>query len=181
MDSQQYQIPGLLHEASAPELSQEADHILSYPKSPEVRGNYKTYKQIEQEIEKLRETATEDMLPNPGFSESILNRLMTPRPFIERLIDAESKIGGDLLPQSKDTIRQRFFYYQGYWYLEITDQQGAMVASYQLTDDMVYKFYGGKPIAFDDTSHELDNLLTTIPLYENAVKELYKSDFDLAA
>lgn len=182
MNNQQYQIPGSLGEAPSLEIDQMVDSFALHPKSPEVQGQYETYKQIERNIEALRDMATEDMLPNPGFAGSILNQLMTPRPLIERLIDAESKIGGNLLPQEQNAIRQRFFFYQGYWYLEFTDQQGSMVASYQLDQDTAYKFHNGKNIPFDEDSGELDNLLKTIPLYEDAIsRQLYKSDFGLAA
>lgn len=180
MDNGQYSIPDYGREVDSG-LGDNLDRLASDIDAFENKLKYETYKEIERNIETMRESASADILPNPGFAGSILNQIMEPRPLAERLLDAESKIGGNLIPKAQNVLRQRFFFYNGYWYLEIIDSEGAMVASYQLIDGLAFKFVAGKQIDFEPNG-ELENLLSLIPIYEKAVKEqLYKRDFDLTA
>lgn len=103
----------------------------------------------------------------------------------DKLVEAESIIGGKLFAKPAGVLEQRFWYHQGDWFYETRDAVGPMVARYQLVNGQAHKLVEGKLVHFADG--ELDNLHQMIQLYRDRVyTQLYapqapQNDFGLAA
>jgi len=113
---------------------------------------------------------------------SLFTPTMTPQALYAKLVEAESEIGGDLLPKPAGVIKQRFWYHKGDWFYETQDATGTMVARYQFLDGKAHKLVGGKPVAFAEG--EIKNLRKIIQMYHDRVyEELYapRTDRNLTA
>jgi len=151
-------------------------------------SSYEVVKEIERKIEFYRANATEENLPKQTALErassalaNILNN-NAPRTLHDKLVEAESRIGGSKVGSQPGIISQRFWYHQGDWYYESDDANGSVVARYQFVDGQAHKLIDGKPQYFAEG--EIQNLHQTIELYHQEVyMQLYASqnDFDLAA
>lgn len=181
----QYQIPQSSYGSIEADIFRSTQEQAAQSIEVEV-DRFAFVKSIEDHIDSLRATATEANLPKPGIVRSLgqLISIRSPRPLEERLVNAESELGGNLLADHPTITNKRFWYYGGYWYLELKDQNGPMVASYQFTTDTAYKLAGGKEVPFDHETNELERVLALIPTYRDHVHmHLYakRSDYDLAA
>lgn len=99
----------------------------------------------------------------------------TPRPLKERLIEAESLIGGKLFRNELPTTWQRFWFHDGDWFHERHQADGQqIVIRYQLTETSAHKLINGQEVAFDHQGGELEALLEAIKRYHHAIKrDLY--------
>jgi hypothetical protein len=131
---------------------------------------YSYHKQLEGRIEQMRAGATEAHLPPKPAMARILNRFIAkPKsPLEDRLIEHESAIGGRLIPKHDLVATQRFWYYQGDWFLEqIEIDQTSYVSRYQISEIDAFKLYQGREVPFLDG--ELKNLLTAVELYHSEI------------
>lgn len=99
----------------------------------------------------------------------------------DKLVEAESVIGGTLFKKAVGISQQRFWYHQGDWFYETHDAVGPMVARYQFVNGQAHKLVEGKLVHFADG--ELDNLHRMIQLYHDCVyTQLYapRNNLDLA-
>jgi hypothetical protein len=155
----------------------------------EQRSPYEVVKDIEQKLESYRANATEANLPKLSAVDrarsAVTNLFVSssaPRTVHDKLVEAESIIGGSQLGTHPEIISQRFWYHQGDWFYESHDATGPMVARYQFIDGQAHKLVDGKPYYFADG--EIQNLYRTIELYHDQVfLQLYasKNDYDLTA
>ena len=204
-DQRQFQYPTqpdahLIQEVESAFIGRESDELVadvesafvSFEKDPQT-GEYAFIKDIEADIEVLRANANESHLPQKtaleraraGFAEVIAGRFVsskTPMSLEDKFVNAESEIGGDILPKNGDIIRQRFWYVQGDWFYEVLDARGVMIARYQFSEDLSHKLVDGRQIDFAEG--EKAALLETINRYYTQIQvELYsdKADWDLVA
>jgi hypothetical protein len=153
---------------------------------------YAYIKSIEQEIEKMRSEADESVVIRNRIShifQPVLKRLVAPvsgESLERRLVDCESEIGGSLFPLLPGDIAQRFWYHQGDWFLEQTDQIGPKVGRYHIEPSEIAKLVNGNFARLQQ--EEKEHLLASIPLYRDKITELYnkpelrrKSDYRLAS
>jgi hypothetical protein len=100
----------------------------------------------------------------------------------DRLVEAESIIGGGLFKKPDGVLEQRFWYHEGDWFYESHDVNGPVVARYQFINGQVIKLVEGRLVHFAEG--EVTNLHKMIELYHDKVYEqLYapKNDLSLAA
>lgn len=186
MDNNQFHIPLSEHSAS-PELIQNSESVFDSPETKESLGAFEYVKAIEQRIDTFRASATEANLPPETRimkARKKVTNLFTvnsaPKSLHDELIEVESEIGGALLPTGPGVMSQRFWYQQNDWFYDVHDTAGSMVARYQFTYDSVIKLVDGRPTYLADG--ETEAIYKTIPLYYDAISELYsKDDFGLAA
>lgn len=191
MASPQFQIPPQEIYVD-PQTIEGIDSILSPAEitaleQQETDRRYEDIKKIEQDIEALRKAADEDNLPQKSALDRALEALTLvvskngPKTLDDRLVDAESEIGGQLFAKEPGIIKQRFWYHENDWFYEVVDAQGAMVARYQFTDGWAYKLVDGRAIAFAEGEEAA--LVATARSYFTAIQtKLYpnKADYDLA-
>lgn len=143
---------------------------------------YEEIKDLELEIEEMRALATESSVLRYESKNTIKRWTRhlaliakQPAPLEHRLVEIESKIGGDMLQKPAGIISQRFWFHGGDWFYEMTDEKGPLTVRFHVTNDRIYKLVGGKATAFSES--EARNLLNTIPLYFKAIcRELYEKD-----
>lgn len=152
--------------------------------SPErAEQPYAFIKPIEQKIEALRSEADASVLLRKQLRNRI-SHLFRPvvrqivKPVsgesLERgLVDCESELGGALFPLLPGDYYQRFWYHQGDWYLEQTDQYGPKVGRYHIEPSDITKLVNGS--FAEIRRQEKEHLVASIPLYLNTIEtELYK-------
>lgn len=146
----------------------------SSPERP--NGSYAYYKDIENGIKKLRENATEETLPRSVKTKVMELFTSTPRPLVDRLIEQESVIGGEIFQRSSSVLRQRFWYHENDWFFEqsflVPQGEAQVVLHYQINENSIDKYYGGRKYSVDDV--EAEKLFGAIEKYhQNVQHKLY--------
>ena len=196
MNPLQFQVPHQSEPQVEPEVVSQLDpeqYDAEFLKKVEAiyESRYKFIKDMEKDISRRRSEAGEDSLPKQSMADralegvmNVFSKIKAPMSLDDKLVEAESKIGGELLPTNPDVIRQRFWFHGGDWFYEVHDSKGPMVARYQFDDDFSYKLVDGKEVEFAEG--EEARLIELVGLYYEQIKlQLYpdksKSDYDLAA
>lgn len=170
-----------------PQLVQEVESAFVGFEQNEQQGPHAHVTLIEANIESFRRSATEENIPKSTAvdrAREALSKVLFPsksRPvtLIDRLVEHESRIGGQKLKSAEGIVSQRFWYHEGYWHYEETDVLGPMVARYQVIDGYLKKIDGATVIDFykDDQVNEEANVLDMIHQYYDQIQqELYPTD-----
>ncbi len=160
-----------------------------YDSSPELSPRVIEEQLIEQDIEDTRLAADISALPNDGFMGKVregMRRLMvnTSEDLERRLVDAESYIGGALVPKGKDVVSQRFWFhrvkpedastYEGVaqsqldWFWDIKMADGATIhIGYKLLHGVLIKALDGVPVPLQPG--EADSFYQMVRLYHQAI------------
>lgn len=96
------------------------------------------------------------------------------RPLQERLIDAESKLGGTLFSNTtSQPAGRRFWYFEGEWFFEqYYENAGYQVIRYQIFENSIHKLFNGREYPFSPGEEE--TLLQAIRRYHSLVmNQLY--------
>lgn len=185
MDNGQFTIPGTPELSNNEQIRRDVDAIFDGPERQ--APSFARYKQVERDIEAMRSSMTEADLPRSVKMRVLELFTSTPRSLEERLIEEESRIGGELFAQDPSVTAQRYWLHQGEWFHEryydsAAEADSRVVIRYQLTNDSAHKLVKGVEHSFDDG--EIQRLLQAIDSYYTRVqRELYtkKDDYGLAA
>jgi hypothetical protein len=172
------------------QLVQEVESAFAGTEQNEQSGPHTHVTLIEAGIESLRRAATEENIPKStavdrardALSKVLFPNKSRPVTLIDRLVEHESRIGGQKLKSAEGIISQRFWYHEGYWHYEETDVLGPMVARYQVVDGYLKKVDGATIIDFykDEHVNEEANVLTMIRHYYAQIQqELYPGNKSL--
>jgi len=95
----------------------------------------------------------------------------SPRPLEERLIEAESKLGGMIFsPDGNSANGRRFWYFQGDWFFEqYYENIGYQVTRYQVLENNIHKLFNGREVPFAEGEKQI--LIQAIKKYHAAVTE----------
>jgi hypothetical protein len=93
--------------------------------------------------------------------------VVTRRPLEERLIEAESKLGGMIFSASNTC---RFWYFEGDWFFEqYTANVGFQVIRYQVLENSIHKLFNG--IEYPFYEGEKERLVQAIKKYYSTVSD----------
>ena len=187
MANAQFVIPGTLENKTLKYTDQEVDQAFSevVAQNPELQKTpYSEILDKQVDLEELRAFATEANLPRT-LSQRIMSLFApAPRPLDERLVDAESKIGGEIFfGENAEAVSARFWYFEGDWFFERNyANDGYKVIRYQVFENSMHKLYDGVEYPFSEG--EQGTLLDAIHRYHDTVsRNLYgvSKDYALAA
>lgn len=107
-----------------------------------------------------------------GFKGILSSLVLNPRPLEQRLIDLESRIGGEIFYGKGHPLAAscRFWYFEGDWFFEQHYQNtGYQVIRYQVFENSIHKLFNGIEQPFN--VGEKETLIRAIKKYHTIVSE----------
>jgi hypothetical protein len=107
-----------------------------------------------------------------GFGGILSALVLNPRPLEQRLVDVESKIGGEVFYGKNHPLVKtcRFWYFEGDWFFEQYYQNaGYQVIRYQILDNSIHKLFNG--IEYPFAEGEKETLIQAIHRYYTVVSQ----------
>jgi hypothetical protein len=161
---------------------EQADFVSARPEYvPEPAEWYDRVTLIETRLEMARADANEETIPRHTVRQALRNavRNLVSLPskkekLIDRLIEVEATIGGEMLPKSDTVISQRFWFdKQRDWHYEVVEANGSSYARYQVRDGQLIKSVGATTLPLAEGEQEFFTVWTQ-RYYDTLAAGLYQ-------